>query len=192
MNEKQAVIPSAICKDLGNVSVMTISSSAESMNDGGGDIEMFTDNNGAAETIGAPVLSKHAYSPTTVANASITKPAKAGDDNFISEFYSHSRLHHLAMWKAELKKFAVSIQQKNKGQQNCLVRNNKDLRLIMHVDLDSFFVSVFLKLNPDLKGKPVAVCHSGRSQKEGTAVLRLFASLFLLSCIFALKSLLYI
>lgn len=127
--------------------------------------------NRSFEDTEAPVLSKHTYSSCSKS----TRPAKAGDDNFISEFYSHSRLHHLAMWKAELKKFALSIQQKRKKEQPSSIGNNKD-KLIMHVDLDSFFVSVSLKLNPELKGNPVAVCHSGRSQKDGIYCTHYFLS----------------
>ena len=103
----------------------------------------------------APVLSKHEYSK----HKNNTSPLKAGQDNFISEYYSNSRLHHLSMWKAELKKFADSIHKKNivdKKQQHV----SNECKLIMHIDLDSFFVSVSLKLNPELVGKPVAVCHS--------------------------------
>lgn len=99
----------------------------------------------------APVLSKYEYST----NRNKNSPLKAGQDNFISEYYSNSRLHHLSMWKAELKKFTDNIHKNN--QQQII---NKHNILIMHVDLDSFFVSVFLKLNPEMVGKPVAVCHS--------------------------------
>ena len=116
----------------------------------------------------APVLSKHEYSK----QKSTTSPLKAGQDNFISEYYSNSRLHHLAMWKAELKKFADSIHKKNgrgdKKQQPSKITAER--RLIMHADLDSFFVSVSLKLNPELAGKPVAVCHSSN---QGTNHLRI-------------------
>lgn len=38
-------------------------------------------------------------------------------------------------------------------------------RTILHVDLDSFFVSVALKKHPQLQGKPVAVCHAGRGSE---------------------------
>jgi len=34
-------------------------------------------------------------------------------------------------------------------------------RVILHVDMDCFFVSVLVKTRPDLKDKPVAVAHNG-------------------------------
>ena len=37
-------------------------------------------------------------------------PAKAGDANFVSEFYSNSRLHHISTWGAEFKAFVNELQ----------------------------------------------------------------------------------
>uniref|UniRef100_A0A7M5WQM1 DNA repair protein REV1 n=2 Tax=Clytia hemisphaerica TaxID=252671 RepID=A0A7M5WQM1_9CNID len=105
-----------------------------------------------------PILSKHDYS--TKPKSTIKSPLKAGQDNFISEYYTHSRLHHLSMWKAELKKFTDSIQKKRVSSTKTVPSHFSRQTLIMHVDLDSFFVSVSLKLNSELRGKPVAVCHS--------------------------------
>ncbi|XP_057290303.1 DNA repair protein REV1-like [Hydractinia symbiolongicarpus] len=131
----------------------------ESMDDDFTNVDFQQDKTEAA---GQPVLSKHDYSAVS------KTPLKAGDDNFISEFYTHSRLHHLSMWKAELKKFAFDIQKKRKEFENKhLTSMPHKYKIIMHVDLDSFFVSVALKMNPELAGKPVAVCHSGRGNSEG-------------------------
>ena len=118
----------------------------------------------------APNLSKHDYSSTAT---NVKTPLKAGDDNFISEFYTHSRLHHLATWKSELKKFASSIQKKRNEMSlnKSRLKISWDNRVIMHIDLDSFFVSVALKMQPELIGKPVAVCHSGRGNAKGLLLL---------------------
>lgn len=35
-------------------------------------------------------------------------------------------------------------------------------RVILHVDMDCFFVSVLVKNRPELRDKPVAVAHNGR------------------------------
>ena len=103
-----------------------------------------------------PHLSKHEY------NRKANPSLKAGDPNFISEYYAHSRLHHLSMWKAELKKFTADIQKRKKLFVGEPVKKNPD-RLVMHVDMDSFFVSVALTVDQSLKGKPIAVCHSNKS-----------------------------
>ena len=38
---------------------------------------------------------------------------------------------------------------------------------MIHIDIDCFFVAVALRKNPELKGKPVAICHgSGKAKKN--------------------------
>ncbi len=109
-----------------------------------------------ASDMTAPALTKHDY-----AGSSNSKPlSKAGDPGFMNEFYSNSRLHHLSMWRSELKRYASMISsgsKKLKKQGGC-----QSERYMMHVDMDSFFVSVTLKERPDLQGKPVAVCHASK------------------------------
>lgn len=109
--------------------------------------------------------------------------------DFIEGFYKHSRLHYLSTWKAELKilvqqaqeevdngsmhesigdmaksgdvnmngaQFVARSPSKRKGKEKA-----SDLkRVIMHCDFDCFFVSVGLLNHPELRGKPVVVCHS--------------------------------
>ncbi|KNZ79966.1 DNA repair protein rev1 [Termitomyces sp. J132] len=84
--------------------------------------------------------------------------------DFIEGYYKNSRLHHLSMWKAELRNLVQEAQEraetrKGKGKEKAL-----DDRVIMHCDFDCFFVSAGLTTRPQLKGKPVVVCHSQGDQ----------------------------
>lgn len=81
------------------------------------------------------------------------------DSEFINEFYSNSRLHHIATWASELK---VTVN-KLRTQYHPLwsaSNNAGQNRLIMHIDVDCFFVSIALRDKPHLLGKPVCVTHS--------------------------------
>ncbi|KDQ08873.1 hypothetical protein BOTBODRAFT_59081 [Botryobasidium botryosum FD-172 SS1] len=111
-------------------------------------------------------------------------------DDYVDKYYQNSRLHHLSTWKAELKELvrkaregedekrrigddssdglsmrgaelhvvpkspAKALSSKTKGKWK------EEDRVIMHCDFDSFFVSAGLVDRPELRGKPVAVCHS--------------------------------
>ena len=88
---------------------------------------------------------------------------KAGDKNFVNDYYTHSRLHYLSTWGAEFREFINSLIQTTKlkiGGKPSKKRSSKR-RVVMHIDMDSFFVSVALRSRPELRGKPVAVCHAG-------------------------------
>ena len=83
--------------------------------------------------------------------------------NLISEFYTHSRLHHLSQWSTELKEFTARMRNQIKPK---LVKlstqqtSRKDSsKVFVHIDMDCFFVSAGLIDRPQLVGKPVAVSH---------------------------------
>lgn len=48
-----------------------------------------------------------------------------------------------------------------------LGRGETKTRVILHVDMDCFFVSVLVKNRPELKDKPVAVAHNGKRAAGG-------------------------
>jgi DNA repair protein REV1 len=49
---------------------------------------------------------------------------------------------------------------------NSKKRKRERERIIVHVDVDCFFASVALRDNPELRGKPIAVCHSGNAGND--------------------------
>ncbi|KIO00132.1 hypothetical protein M404DRAFT_10251 [Pisolithus tinctorius Marx 270] len=137
--------------------------------------------------------------------------------DFIEGYYKNSRLHHLSMWKAELRNLVMEAQEraereefgnsqdkdgpvvrekagaqststtdvsmgsaelilrsptKNKGKHKAV----NDERVIMHCDFDCFFVSAGLTTRPQLRSKPVVVCHSQGNQGGASSTSEIASS----------------
>lgn len=84
---------------------------------------------------------------------------------FLDKYYQQSRLHWLSTWKAELKKMVGELSEGremdlSKKRKTPLKGTEQDGRVVLHVDFDSFFVAASLLSRPELKGRPVVVCHA--------------------------------
>ncbi|KAM8975617.1 DNA repair protein REV1 isoform 2-T2 [Pelodytes ibericus] len=140
--------------------------------------------NGANHSLRGPssTNSTTVLSPTRAVSPLLPKTA---DSNFISDFYAHSRLHHISTWKCEFTEFVRNLQTQTNGSfpgserlkrmktgMYALELINKCHNCIIHVDMDCFFVSVGIRNRADLKGRPVAVTSNrgaGRqSLREGS------------------------
>ncbi|XP_064460613.1 DNA repair protein REV1-like isoform X2 [Ornithodoros turicata] len=97
----------------------------------------------------------------------------SGDPNFLEQFYSRSRLHHISTASIKLREYVEELRSNSSGVFEGAKRLGERLRsgpvrelydsqdtVLMHIDMDCFFVSVGLRTRPELKGTPVAVCHA--------------------------------
>lgn len=109
--------------------------------------------------------------PQTKVHFPNTTARTANDPKFLAEFYNNSRLHHISTLGAGLKQHINELRDNHDGifpKRDELLASLADkqdpdihyTRIIMHIDMDCFFVSVGLRNNPNLRGFPVAVTHS--------------------------------
>ncbi|KAH7022819.1 hypothetical protein EDB80DRAFT_695740 [Ilyonectria destructans] len=95
------------------------------------------------------------------------RKSSTANPNFLKQFYSESRLHHLSTWKSELKsKMQRLATEKGPGEQKPRKRRPGSRRYILHVDFDSFFCAVSLKRHPEYVDKPAVVAHSTGAGSE--------------------------
>ncbi|CAI5759128.1 unnamed protein product [Candida verbasci] len=95
--------------------------------------------------------------------------------DFLPSFFANSRLHHLSVWKADLRlkflrkiikenlhKSSSQIQHQHKQQQ---LKSELPNKYIMHIDFDCFFATASCLKYPNLNinKDPIAVAHGGKS-----------------------------
>ncbi|KAG2819617.1 hypothetical protein PC129_g11635 [Phytophthora cactorum] len=82
---------------------------------------------------------------------------------FVRHFFAKSRLHHIGTWRATFQQKAAEFQAKYKGGPINRAPASSSDRVILHVDMDCFFVAVAARGKPELHKVPVAVAHSGNA-----------------------------
>lgn len=87
------------------------------------------------------------------------KKSSTANPDFLRQYYSESRLHHLSTWKAELKSKMQKLAAEKSQQRKPTKRKPGARRYILHVDFDSFFCAVSLKSAPNFVDKPAVVAH---------------------------------
>ncbi|KAA8909458.1 DNA polymerase IV, partial [Sphaerosporella brunnea] len=118
----------------------------------------------------APRLTKeNAQTPEEFNEIFLSDPkvyaASVLNPDFLPKFFKESRLHHLSTWKAELRS---RMQERAQKASQISPPKARATRYIMHVDFDCFFAAVSTRDLPDLKNKPVAICH-GRTENSATS-----------------------
>ena len=95
------------------------------------------------------------------------RKSSTANPEFLKQYYSESRLHHLSAWKADLKsKCQQMAAERSASQKQGLKRKPGTRRYILHVDFDSFFCAVSLKSAPEYVDKPTVVAHGSGSGSE--------------------------
>ena len=120
---------------------------------------------GNADANGLKNMTSEEYNAWLLADPNIRKASSANPE-FLKQFYSESRLHHLSTWKAELKSKMQKMASERGPAAKPVRRAPGSRRYIMHVDFDSFFCAVSLKKHPDCIDKPAVVAHGTGTGSE--------------------------
>ncbi|KAJ8956255.1 hypothetical protein NQ318_014989 [Aromia moschata] len=157
---------------------------------------LYTNQSTSQPRIGFPVIEKPVENkpakmgPDCEAEPSTSKassdpkhrgPTKtASDPKFLEEFYSNSRLHLISTLGAEYKQLVSQMRDRSDGKfpgKETLVQTKGKKTsciltdpVIMHIDMDCFFVSVGLRDHPELHGKPVAITHAVEASSPLTPI----------------------
>ncbi|CAM8937715.1 unnamed protein product [Rhodiola kirilowii] len=90
------------------------------------------------------------------------------DPHFVENYFKSSRLHFIGTWRTRYRKRFASLLNGTKLKSPSLTSSTVARKnVVIHVDMDSFFVSVVIRKSPELRDKPVAICHS--DNPRGTA-----------------------
>lgn len=88
------------------------------------------------------------------------------DEDFIPNFFNSSRLHFIGAYRSHLQGLVAekTMAMGRTGREHPLVGKKAGERVVIHIDMDCFFVSVLLRDRQELADKPVAVAHTGNTR----------------------------
>ncbi|KAI6232909.1 Arachidonate--CoA ligase [Aphelenchoides fujianensis] len=80
----------------------------------------------------------------------------------VDAFYQRSRLHLISTLAQDMRKFVCEMRSKADGHvfKSRERENFRKEPVIVHIDMDCFFVSIALRTRPELRRKPVVITHS--------------------------------
>jgi len=101
--------------------------------------------------------------PKPLNDVSLDEAIDAKHPDFLKIFFTKSRLHHLSTWKSDLRAEFLIVALNQAKERKPFKDNNKDFKVIMHIDFDCFFATASSLSHPeiDFKNKPVCVSHGG-------------------------------
>ena len=94
------------------------------------------------------------------------RKSSTANPDFLKQFYSESRLHHLSTWKANIKSSMQRLATERGLSQKKFKKRPGARGYVFHVDFDSFFCAVSLKQHPGFEDKPAVVAHSSGPGSE--------------------------
>lgn len=96
-----------------------------------------------------------------------TDPSIRCGRDFVRLYFATSRLHHIGTWRTTFQMKAEKLASNYKGPFMLREPPTSADRVILHVDMDSFFVAVAVRGKPEYQQIPVAVAHSTNAGTSG-------------------------
>lgn len=98
------------------------------------------------------------YLLDSISSHKMKQPTAKDGRAFVKSFFEKSRLHHIGSWRTQF--------QETVRKHQLLIGKppKRSDRVILHVDMDCFFVSVAIRHQRELRDKPIGIAHSNNER----------------------------